>query len=146
VIGPYIGSFSNKRGTVSLRNRSNALLLEVNYETQTPWPASADGGGHSLVLTRPSYGEDDVRAWGQTDLIGGSPGKGDGVGPEPARDVVINEFLAHTDPPLSDYIELYNHSTVSVNLSGYWLSDDPATNKFRIPNGTVIGPTGFVYF
>jgi hypothetical protein len=29
-------------------------------------------------------------------------------------------------------------------LSGAYLSDDPTTNKFRIPNGTIIPPRGFL--
>jgi hypothetical protein len=33
-----------------------------------------------------------------------------------------------------------------VNVSGCILTDDPATNKFVIPAGTVIGPGGFVSF
>ena len=31
---------------------------------------------------------------------------------------MINEILAHTDDPLLDYIELYNHSNQAVDLSG----------------------------
>ena len=66
--------------------------------------------------------------------------------PSPLRNVVINEFLAHTDPPDFDYIELYNHSTSPVDISGCFLSDDPTTNKFTIPPGTTIPARGFVYF
>jgi hypothetical protein len=44
------------------------------------------------------------------------------------------------------FIELYNHSTNSVDVSGCILTDDPATNEFVIPTGTVIGPAGFVAF
>jgi hypothetical protein len=87
------------------------LLLEVNYESQSPWPLAADGTGHSLVLARPSYGEADPRAWNSSDRIGGSPGGPDPFGADPLRSVVINEFLAHTDLPLEDFIELYNHSS-----------------------------------
>ncbi len=145
-IGPYANNLSNSKGTVRLRNRADAILLEVNYDSKPPWPVAADSAGHSLVLARPSYSEDNVKAWAQSDAIGGSPGLVDGVGFAPLRNVVINEFLAHTDLPEVDYVELYNHSTVPVDLSGCWLSDDPGTNKFRIPNGTTIGPTGFVYF
>lgn len=146
VVGPYTGGFSNKKGTARLRNRQNAILLEVNYDTDTPWPITPDGAGHSLVLAHPSLGEDHPEAWAQSDRIGGSPGIVDGVLFEPVRNVVINEFLAHTDLPDVDYIELYNHSSSPVDLSGCWLSDAPATNKFRIPDGTIIGATGFVYF
>ncbi len=146
VIGPYTNSLSNKSGTVRLRNPADAVLLEVEYNTKPPWPVVADGAGHSLVLARPSYGEGHVEAWGPSELIGGSPGRVDGVRYESVRNVKINEFLAHTDLPELDWIELYNHSTSPVDLSGCWLSDDFSTNKFRIPNGTTIGPTGFVYF
>src|SRR5204863_8404632 len=123
-----------------------SLLLESNYDSNPPWPASTDSTGHSIVLTHASYGEGSERAWGQSDRIGCSPGMMYGVEYTPLRNVVINEFLAHTDFPDLDYIELYNHGTVPVDLSGCWLSDDPITNKFRIPNGTIIGATGFVSF
>ncbi|PYI84279.1 MAG: hypothetical protein DME26_13540 [Verrucomicrobia bacterium] len=59
---------------------------------------------------------------------------------------MINEFLAHTDPPLVDYIELYNHSNQAVDLSGCVLTDDPATNKFVIPPNTSISARGFAVF
>lgn len=146
VLGPYTNSLSNKSGTLRLRNRSNAILLEVNYDSEFPWPVAPDGTGHSLVLARPSMGEDHAAAWAPSDRMGGSPGGVDGVLVELNRSVIINEFLAHTDLPELDYVELFNRSRNSVDLSGCWLSDSPTTNKFRIPDGTIIGPTGFVAF
>ena len=44
------------------------------------------------------------------------------------------------------FIELYNHSTNSVDVSGCILTDDPATNKFVIPPGHGDRPAGFVSF
>jgi hypothetical protein len=146
VTGPYSKHLSNQSGTVRLRNQMDAIVLEVEYDSKPPWPLAPDGTGHSLFLARPSYGESSPKAWDQSDTIGGSPGTVDSIAWEPARNVVINEFLAHVDLPEVDFIELYNHSRVAVDLSGCWLSDDPATNKFRIPDGTIIAPTGFVYF
>lgn len=146
VVGPYTGSLPNSAGRVRLRNRIGAVYQEVNYDSVPPWPVAADGTGHSLVLTRPSYGEDSPLAWSASDSRGGSPGMTDGVGPEPARPVVINEFLAHTDFPEVDFVELFNRGTQPLNLSGFWLSDDPATNKFRIPDGTIIPARGFLSF
>src|SRR5207248_147316 len=43
-------------------------------------------------------------------------------------------------------IELYNHSTQALDISGCFLSDDPATNKFAIPASTILPPRGFVSF
>ncbi len=65
----------------------------------------------------------------------------------PIDNVLINEILAHTDPPLEDAIELYNPTATAVDISGWWLSDDKQTyDKFRIPNGTIIQPHGYVVF
>ena len=139
-------SLNNSGGTVRLHNRAGAVALAVDFSTRYPWPIEADGAGHSLVLARPSYGESHREAWGASDVFGGSPGGFDAIGSEPARDVLINEFLAGTDLPQVDYIELYNHGNTPVNLSGFWLSDRADTNKFRIPDGVTISPRGFVAF
>ncbi len=141
-----VNSLNNGGGTVRLRSKAGAVLLEVTYETRAPWPIEADGTGHSLVLARASYGQGSPSAWAASDLMGGSPGTYDSLGSEPAQNVVINEFLAHTDPPQEDAIELYNHGTTPVDISGFWLSDDLSTNKFRIPDGTVLPARGFISF
>jgi hypothetical protein len=144
--GPYTNTLPNDGGRIRLRDPNGAVLLEVNYESRPPWPVEADGAGHSLVLARPSYGEDAAEAWAASDAIGGSPGRVDPVGNEPLRTVVLNEFLAHTDAPQLDFIELHNHSKAPVELGGAWLTDDPATNKYRIPSPLTLPAGGFVSF
>jgi hypothetical protein len=154
VLGPLTNStpgnttnvLDNGGATIRLRDELNAVLLEVTYDDQPPWPAAADGAGHSLVLARPSYGEGDWRAWSASDRVGGSPGAYDAYTPAATRSVLINEILAHTDPPQEDSIELFNYSSVPVDLSGCVLSDDPATNKFHIAAGTTIPARGFLAF
>jgi hypothetical protein len=145
VLGPYTNSLKTS-GTIRLRNEWDAVQQEINYNDKWPWPVGADGSGHSLVLARPSYGEDFPRAWALSAQIGGSPGKSDALVLSTNYTVVINELLVHTDPPQVDYVELYNHSTQAVNLSGWTLSDNPETNKYILPNGTVIGPRSFLIF
>ncbi len=146
VMGPWAGAETNRlsrdRGLIQLLNRQGAVLLAINYQDSPPWPESADGTGHSLSLVRPSYGEDDFRAWAESDSIFGSPGGPEPLTPDPLASVYINEWRNHSDP--DDWIELYNHSTTPVDLSGAWLSDDPLTNKFRIPAGTTIPAGGFL--
>ena len=149
VLGPWTGAATNglpNAGTLRLRSPANAVLLEINYTDSRPWPEGATGTGHSIVLARPSYGEGDPRAWALSDAVGGGPGAADGFSGWPLRNVVINEFLAHSDGPLLDYIELYNHSTQAVNVAGCTLSDAASTNKFTIPTGTIIPPRGFAVF
>jgi hypothetical protein len=146
VTGPYDGSLK-KSETLQLLDEQSSVLLTVPYSATYPWPVAADGTGHSIVLANPSYGEGDPRAWDISDAIGGSPGVMECFRPSPLRDVVINEFLAHSENPnVPQFIELYNHGTAAADLSGCVLTDDPAANLFVIPPGTVIGPGGFVSF
>ena len=146
VLGPYTGTLK-KSGTLQLFDERGALLLTVPYSNVSPWPVAALGTGHSIVLANPTYGEGDPRAWAISDTVGGSPGRDDTFHPSPLRDVVINELLAHSeDPGVQQFVELYNHSTQTNDLSGCILTDDPATNKFVIPANTLIGPGGFLSF
>ncbi len=146
ILGPIFGSLSNSGDTVRLADQTGAIKLDMTYGTEAPWPVAADGTGHSLVLRRPSYGEADPRAWGISEAIGGTPGRQETLLANPQSGVVINEFLAHTDDPQVDYIELYNHTLADVDLSGCYLSDSPVTNRFRIPGGTIIPKQGFLMF
>ncbi|MCX6039521.1 MAG: lamin tail domain-containing protein [Caldilinea sp.] len=60
--------------------------------------------------------------------------------------IVINEILAHTDPPYVDSVELYNDSGMAVDLSGWLLTDKPnrpLVEWVRIPDGTWIGGNGY---
>ena len=68
VTGPYTGSLPNNVGTVRVLNKISSVLLEVNYGSTPPWPVAADGTGHSLILARPTYGEDSALAWAASDL------------------------------------------------------------------------------
>jgi hypothetical protein len=145
-VGPFTNNLPNSSGVVRLRNPQDAVLLEVEYSDDAPWPLAADGAGHSLVLARPSYGEADRRAWAASNLAGGSPGQEDIASADPYRTIVINELLTHTDLPQQDFVELHNYGSQAVDLSGCTLSDRADTNKFVIPNPTVIPAGGFVAF
>ena len=123
------------------------MLLTVPYSNLHPWPVAAVGTGHSIVLANPTYGEGDPRAWAISDAVGGSPGRLDAFRPSP----LAQRGHQRTPGPLgrpgpADFVELYNHSTQTNDLSGCILTDDPATNKFVIPANTLIGPGGFVAF
>ena len=60
--------------------------------------------------------------------------------------VCINEFQTTSlGGGVDDWVELYNRGTSTVNLSGAFLSDNRTSNlKYRIPNGTLIGPGQFL--
>ncbi len=67
--------------------------------------------------------------------------------------VMINEFMADNqnviaDPDFGkycDWIELYNSSSGSIDISGYALTDDPdLINKWLFPSGSVIPASGYL--
>ena len=66
--------------------------------------------------------------------------------------VVINELMASNTTTASDengdfddWIELYNTSGAAVDLSGYFLSDNPANlTKWTFPAGTSIAANGYL--
>jgi hypothetical protein len=61
-----------------------------------------------------------------------------------AAPVVINEVVA--DSPGGDAVELLNLSDAPVDLTGYFVTDDPSAAPQRavLPAGTVIGPRAFL--
>jgi len=132
VHGIYSGKLDNSGETVRLSTPSGSTILEVTYDNNPPWPVTADGLGWSLVLADAVAG-----TYRPSTVAGGSPGVDDPASTTPA--VVINEVLAHTDPPLSDSIELFNPTTGPVNIGGWFLSDDATLpKKYRIQTGTTI--------
>ena len=70
------------------------------------------------------------------------------------QDVVINEFMASNDSiggiadpqgEYDDWIELYNNSSETVDLSDFYLSDDYTTQKkWAFPSGTTIAPNAYL--
>lgn len=63
------------------------------------------------------------------------------------RDLVVNELLSHTDPPLEDAVEFYNSSAAPITIGGWWLSNSRTDLKrYRIPAGTVVPAKGYKVF
>ena len=79
-----------------------------------------------------------------------------GINASPASgQIFINEFLAfntsfNLDPEYqsySDWLELYNNSDVTIDLSGYYITDNLSNpKKWTIPPGTEINPYGYILF
>jgi hypothetical protein len=154
VNGIYSGKLDDSGEKIRLHNSDNNTVVSVEYDDDPPWPLSPDGFGYSLVLANIVGDPDNSETWRASSNIHGSPGADD---PAPAYGlgVVINEVLAHADPPLEDAIELHNTSSNVVDIGGWYLSDDfVRTNvagsynlkKYRIPPGTLIPAGGFKVF
>jgi len=140
--GGYSGRLPGSEGRVRLEHRSGAVLLEVHYRDESPWPAGAAGTGHSIVLARPSLGEGDPKAWGRSAYIGGSPGVAEPA--VQAERAVINEFRASGTEP--GFIELFNPSMAAVDISGWILTDGFDLNQFQIPEHTILDAGQYIVF
>jgi hypothetical protein len=75
-----------------------------------------------------------------------------GLSPAGPSPVVINEILALNSRSFADargefddWIELFNRSDSSIDLSGMYLSDRPEDpRKWKFPRGTTIPPNGYL--
>jgi hypothetical protein len=127
-------------------------VFYCEYDDSLDWPTAADGGGYSLVPVNPNSPPEPVSDplssayWRASANPGGSPGQDD---PEPPYGtIVINELLAHTDPPQEDAIELYNAGTNAVDIAGWFISDrDDFPRSYVIPGPSlVLQPGGYHVF
>lgn len=145
IAGSYVGQLANEGEQIRVEAPDNTAFLDVTFDDEAGWPTSPDGGGYSLVLANLAGDPNLPANWRPSTYPNGSPGADDPI--SFSGGVVVNEVLAHSDLPLEDAIELVNPSNQPIDISGWFLSDSPTTlQKFRIPNGTVIQPSGFAVF
>jgi hypothetical protein len=146
VIGPYAGQLDNAGEALTISRNGVGVL---SFEYSPNWYPQTNTQGFSLVpvnplATTPTPSE---RAyWRPSSAMFGSPGFADPSSLTP-NSVVINEVLAHTDLPLGDWIELKNTTAQSIDIGGWFLSDNNSDlKKYKIPAGTMIPAGGFVTF
>ncbi len=73
--GPFGGNLSDAGERIELANSYGAVVRSVRYSDRYPWPAAADGTGHSLSLLDPNLENNKREHWGLSRFVGGSPGR-----------------------------------------------------------------------
>jgi hypothetical protein len=147
--GAYVGYLSNAGERVKLEDATSSTILDFDY--RDGWYDVADGIGFSLTVKDPANTDPDQwggkSTWRPSAATGGSPGIGDtGQIPE-LGDVVINELLAHSHAEAFDWIELHNTTDHTINIGGWFLSDDGSNlTKYVIAEGRTIRAGGYVVF
>lgn len=140
-LGPYKKKLSDDGDTVTLVSALGTELVRVKYGTSGNWPSRANGLGSSLEVIDPNGNLDDPDNWRSSTEYHGSPGKA-GIGA--VRTVVINEVMAHTDPPFEDAVELKNLTDQPVDIGGAYLSNSRLKPmKYRLPRPWVIPARGY---
>ncbi len=147
VAGQYSGSLLDSGERIELCDALGTVIHSFEYRDN--WFDVVDGLGFSLTVADP-VGTDPAlwggsAYWRPSAASGGSPGRDDsGLVPD-AGSVVINEVLANSSGVGPDWIELRNTTDESVDLSGWFLSDDrDDLMRYRIAGGTVLPPQGFL--
>jgi hypothetical protein len=123
-------SLDNYGETIRLYNSNLTLIDAVDYGLQPAGVSQGrlpDGGGNFVsFVTTPTP---------------------DASNYLPLQNVLINEVLTHTDPPLEDAIELYNPGGNSVTMDGWFISNSETDfKKYRIANGTILPAGGYTVF
>jgi hypothetical protein len=126
--GLYAGGLANSGELISLNDPAHNTFLELTYNDAYPWPDGADGLGFSLVVNNPTYPIQTASNWRASSDLNGSPGESEVDANNPL--VLINEVLTHTDLPDVDAVEFYNASGGSIDIRGWFISDDK-TNPFK---------------
>ncbi len=148
IAGEFSGALENGGERLLLVDAAGEEILDFTYDND--WHPITDGLGFSLVA-KDRLAEPD--AWGRrthwqpSGTLDGSPGRGESP-PNAIAPMVISEALSRSDvPPPLDAIELHNPTGGSVDISGWYLSDDfNAPRKFRIPAGTILPGGGYRVF
>ena len=141
VTGSYSGALNNGGETIILNSASGAILAQIKYGIDGDWPTRPAGKGGSIEWVDPLADPAVAANWRASAEYFGSPGTAGGGA---QNRVVINELLAHTDPPLEDAVELFNRTEQPIDIGGWFLSNDLIDPfRFRIPPGTVVPPRGF---
>lgn len=147
VAGVYVGSLDNGGERIRLADPGNEEVLDFEYNNS--WYPITDGRGFSLVIINPAapfHTWNLKDSWRPSGRQYGSPGADDSA-PPPIAPILINEVLSNTDAPQKDAVELYNPTAGTVDVSGWYITDDPSfPKKFRIPATTTILAGGYIYF
>ena len=74
-LGPWTGNLSSEGERLTLRDAANAVVDEVDYRSEFPWPIAANGSGPSMELIQPGLDNDLGSSWASSlDPMAPSPG------------------------------------------------------------------------
>ena len=147
IAGQYAGSLNNAGERIELQDAAGKVIHDFAFRDD--WYAITDGPGFSLTVKAPA-GVDpnrlsDKSAWRPSAYVGGSPGFDDAGEVPELGDVVINELLANASGAASDWIELHNTTERTIDLGGWFLSDDADDlTKYQIGASTSLPAGGYL--
>ncbi|MCP5064168.1 MAG: hypothetical protein GY936_17140 [Ignavibacteriae bacterium] len=130
VIQTNLPDFSSKKDAVVLYDFRNAIIDSMSYDAQSNF-----GKGISLERISLSNSSTDISNWiFSLNETGNSAGEENSIVNIPSfsfSDIIINEIMYEPDSSNSEFLELYNNSTNSVELGG-WRVEDKNGDSFSV--------------
>ncbi|MBN2269584.1 MAG: lamin tail domain-containing protein, partial [Sedimentisphaerales bacterium] len=122
------GKLNNDGERIELSNSSGEILISFRYNDAPPWPASADGAGHSLVRIKAAGDAEEPSTWGPSTFIGGSPGGPDQSQADPAAPTLVTLVdVGHAGRYFKGFEEPSGGTTAWTEIG---FNDDPATTDW----------------
>lgn len=153
IAGEYTGKFFVSPGTLDNSGEGISLVdglgnSILNFEYSDSWYEITDGEGYSLTLidsTAEIATWSDSTSWRPSAYSGGTPGEAP-VDFYTPGDLVINEALTHQDDDTpGDWVEIYNNSTETIDINGWFISDDEYDlTKIQLSGLSAIAPGGYL--
>jgi hypothetical protein len=138
IAGWFSGRLSNSGEKITLYDPAGNIITAVTYGKDGGWPTTPNGGGYSLEIVDAAADPDDPANWRASAQTNGTPGFAPTSAP-PAISLVLNEIAAENTASVSngntfpDWVELFNASTNTVNLSNWSLTDSGNARKYVFP-------------
>jgi len=128
----------------------NGVSYPITWSTRTAWSIQLALLNGANTLTVQGVDNNGVRLATAVDTITIT-----NTGSGALLPVLINEWMAHNAGPsgfadpldglFQDWFELFNPNTNTVNLAGFYLTDNlNQPSKWQVPDGTTIAPGGFL--
>lgn len=147
VLGTWKGELSAGQPRIVVLDSDGHDLVDFRADEDPVWPMAPRGLGASLQVT--ADWQDEPRTWQQPGRWRPSRERHGTPGAAPAVpwEVVLSEVHAGLDPvsQRTDAIELRNAGSREIDLSGWFLTDQPADGpKYAFPAGTLLAAGGYL--
>jgi hypothetical protein len=144
VLGPTMIGLGNNGDTLEFRDPAGTLVLTIGYNDGNSWPQCADGYGRTLESAQPNT-QSDLLSPGNwfNGCMRGSPGKAY----SPCQETLIFNEINYKSPTTTDagdWVELWNKTGQTLDLSAWQFRDSRDTLRFTFPSGTVLQPDSFL--
>jgi|GEM_PF-116738 len=133
IAGNFDFGLSSSGDHLQLYDLWDNLVSEVDYSSDAPWPQNIDGTGRTAEVIDINEDVNQGSNW-RDGCLGGSPGRFPGTCYDTANIIVTEiNFKSANIKNTGDWLEIYNHDTLAVDLSGWTFRDANTAHEYLFP-------------